>query len=106
MMNSVKIGAINFATGGSNTVVAAAGSGPVLVWGLFLVCDSDTDLIFYNGTTAQSGPIPILGTTQGIQTFILPQGSAPWFACDPGNAFIINSSSPAVVTGSVYYSFG
>jgi hypothetical protein len=99
-------GPINFTAAGNNTVVAAPSSGPIAIYGLVLYCDADTDITFYNGTKAQSGPIPVLGVTLGLYPLVYEMLEDPWFYTDPGNAFIINSSSPSVCTGTVYYTLG
>ncbi len=85
----------------ATTIAAVAGvAGSVTaVYKLFLVVGGSTNIAFADGSTAQSGALPL--TTNGSITLDLD--GTPWFVTAPGAAFNITNSGNLQVSGSVYY---
>lgn len=98
-VNSV---AVNFATSGDNTILAAQGAGKrIAVIGAFIQSDGTVDFRFEDGAggTAKTGQQP-LAVREG---FILPIGSHPWFV-GSANTLLNGELSAAVnVHGIVSY---
>ena len=99
----MKVVALNISTSGDNTVVAAPASGGIKVWKMSFTAAGAVNVVFKNGTTAQSGAYVLTGNGSSL-TFVYD--GAPWAWCDPGNAFIINLSGATALTGQVFYTSG
>jgi hypothetical protein len=101
--SATKSAAINFSSSGDNTVVAAQTIGPVNVYGLFFTVAGATNIVFKDGSTALSGAVVLTGNGSAMTLQI---NDEPYFQCQPGDAFVMNSSNAVAVTGTVYYTTG
>lgn len=90
---------INFSASGDNIVIAGLPSTTIRIFKLFLVVGSSTNITIKNNLTALTGPIPMLA----FGSMVLDFDSDPWFVTSTGNDFVINSSSAAQISGTVYY---
>jgi hypothetical protein len=91
---------INFSNTGDNTIIAAIASTRILVHRLWLVGSTASNITFKDGAgTSLSGAVPM--AANGGITFDLT--GEPWFTTALGNAFIINQSGTAQISGTVYY---
>jgi|SRR5215510_14538362 len=92
--------AITFAGTGDNAVVAAVATQIIQVYRIFFVVGGATNIIFKDGAgTNLTGAIPL--AANGAIT--LDSSGDPWFMTSPGNAFIINQSATAQISGAVWY---
>ena len=94
--------AISSNSTGDITVVAAVAGKEIHVYRLVLVVDADTVLTFKDGaSTNLTGAMSMLG--EG--SIVLDYDGAPkaWFATSSGNAFVINQTWTAQVSGKVSY---
>jgi hypothetical protein len=93
--------AINFASAGDNTLVTGISGKIISVFKIFFVVSLPTNLIFKDGTggTALTGAIPV--PANGSLTFTFD--TTPWFTASFGNNFVLNQSSTAQISGTVYY---
>jgi hypothetical protein len=108
-MTQVTIGPINglalstvVVNSTSGTIAAPAGvTGKIIrVYKLFLVVGGTTNITFQDGTTALSGPVPLIANG----SITLDMDGQAWFTTSVGNAFNIgNSGSSVQVSGTVYY---
>lgn len=102
--------AIDFSASGDNAVVAAVAGQSVQVYQIFFVVSADTIITFYDGVggTALTGPISMKANGSVVLDFVRGSREAdqPWFRTTEGNAFIINQSGTAQVSGRVYYRQG
>lgn len=103
MAYNLKSAKISFSTSGDNSVITAASSGPIKVYGIFFTVSGATTITYKNGSTALSDPIDLTaaGSSQTLQI-----NKDFYFACDPGNDFIMNSLNAVNVAGTVYYTQG
>jgi hypothetical protein len=91
---------INFTNGGDNLIIAGAAGLIIRVYRFFVVVGGPTNLVYEDGTTALTGPIPLAANEAMVFTF----DTKPWFTLSPGNSFQISNSSPGTqVSGRVYY---
>lgn len=94
--------AVNFASSGNNTILAAQGAGKrIAVMGAFIQSDGTVDFRFEDGAdgTAKTGQQP-LAVREG---FVLPIGSHPWFV-GSANTLLNGELSGAInVHGIVSY---
>ena len=91
---------INFSSTGDNTVISAIASTRILVDRVWLVASTATNLTFKDGASnSLSGPVPM--SANGGLTFDI-SGEA-WFVTALANAFIINQSGTAQISGQIYY---
>lgn len=98
-----KIIALNISSSGDNTVIAAPSSGDIKVWQISFTSAGPVNVIFKNGTTAQSGAYVL---TANGSSLTWQYTGMPWAFCDPGNAFVINLSGAVALTGQVFYTSG
>lgn len=95
--------AINFANTGDNTIVAGVIGSGIYVFKYFLVVTSATVLTFWDGSSVSgnqlTGPISLIANEAMVFTF----DTRPWYSTTVGNAFVINASNGAQVSGRVYY---
>jgi hypothetical protein len=96
---------INTSAIGNTTLVPGnqlgAGIGTIRVWKFALESTGANTITFYSGTTAQGNPQAFLAN--GATSFAL-KDEQPYFEALPGQDLIINSSTTAGVTGTVWYS--
>ena len=90
---------INFSGTGDNTVVSAVAGQHVRVYKIFFVVNAATNLIFKNDGTGLTGSVAMLANG----SFVLDFDERPWFTATSGNAFIINQSGTAQISGRCYY---
>ena len=90
---------IDFTASGDQTLVAAVAGRSVRVYHLFLVVSADTELTFKRGATELTGPMPMLANGSIVLDF---QGQ-PWFATLDNEAFVLNQSGTAQVSGQLAY---
>ena len=101
--------AIDFSASGDNDVIAAVPLLRVGVFQLFLVVDADTILTIKDGTGIDlTGPMAMLANGAIVLDFVRGSREAdqPWFTTSAGNAFVINQSGSAQVSGRLYYTQG
>ena len=103
---NVQYTAINLATSGNNTVVAAqtlAGvSKSIKIWGLFIAPGAAQNIQLFDGGGAITGLMTTLANLSSA--FTLPIGHYPWWSLAPGNAFIINLSANTQISGMLVWS--
>lgn len=100
---------IDFTATGDNAVVAGVAGLRVKVFQLFLVVSAATTLRFKDdGGTNLTGPIAMLANGSIVLDFVRGSREAdqPWFTTSPGNAFVINQTGTAQVSGRMYYTQG
>lgn len=102
-MYNLKAAAVNFSSSGDNTVITSPAAGPIKVYGIFLTVAGATNITYKNGTTALSGAVVFTGNGSS-QTLQIDKDF--YFACDPGNNFVMNNSNAVQVSGTVYYTAG
>ena len=91
---------INASSTGDNAIVAAVSGKGVLVFKIFFVASAATNVTFKDGAaTNLTGAI----TLKEGGSFTLDLDSEPWFTTTGGNAFIINQSGTAQLSGRAYY---
>lgn len=96
-VSSVKI---DFTGTGDNTLVAAVGGKKVYVYQLFLVQSAGSNLTFKDGAgTALTGTMSMLASG----SITLFANGQPYFTTSTGNAFVLNQSGTAQVSGRLYY---
>lgn len=101
--------AIDFSASGDNAVVAATPNWRVRVFQIFFVVSADTVITFKDGASIDlTGPISMKANGSVVLDFVRGSREAdqPWFTTSEGNAFIINQSGTAQVSGRVYYTHG
>lgn len=97
-----KRAAIDAATSGDNTIVAAAGAGvKIRVLSLFLVAGGDVDVRFESGTggTALTGQMDMTANS-GI---VLPYNPAGWFETADNTLLNIELSAAVSIDGAIQY---
>lgn len=90
--------AINFASSGDNTVIAADSANRIVIHRIWLVVGAATNLTFKDNLTS---PAAVPMAANGGITF--DATGEPWFITNVNTAFIINSSNAVQVSGEVYY---
>jgi len=90
---------IDFTATGDNTIVAAVAGKAVRVYRIFFVLSAASDIVFKKGATALTGVIEM--KEGGSVT--LDFQDQPWFTTELGEAFVINQSGTAQVSGRLYY---
>jgi hypothetical protein len=90
---------IDFSATGDNTLVAGAASQSVKVYKLFFVASAATTIIFKHAGTALTGPI----TLAAGGSVVLDFDAEPWFTTGSAEAFVLNQSGTAQISGRVYY---
>lgn len=94
--------AISFSNTGDNTVVAAVAGKSVRVFRIFFVCSAATNVTIKDGAGTNLTGAMSMGANGGF-TLDYMDGSEPWFFTSSGNAFIINQSGTAQISGTVFY---
>jgi len=114
-VDNLRKAAISIATAtvGDNSIVAAVaaqgtGSGaytpPLRIHGIQFTVGGATNLTFKDGaSTSLSGAEVYTGNGSSK---VLQINEEPYYYCQPGNAFIINSSAAVSIMGTVYYRQG
>lgn len=99
---------ISFSASGDNVVIPAVAGQSIKVFQLFLVVSATTNLTFKDGPTALDGPLDMTANGSIVLDDNLGsrQSDRPWFTTSPGNAFTINQSGSAQVSGRVYFTQG
>ena len=93
---------INSTSTGDITIVAASAGKEIHVYRLVLVVGAATNLTFKDGaSTNLTGAMNMLAN--GSITLDYDGGSKAWFTTTSGNAFVINQSGTAQVSGKVSY---
>lgn len=87
---------IDFSDSGDNTIITGAEGLYIRVYQIFLVVNGLTDITFKSGSTGLTGAIT-------ASSFILDYSGKPWFDCEKGESFIINTADNKQVSGRVYY---
>jgi hypothetical protein len=90
---------INFSGSGNNTIIPGIPGQIIRVFRFWLVVGGATNLTFFDGTKAKTGPVPLIQSEAMVFTF----DTKPWFLMSVGNDFIINSSAGVQVSGAAYY---
>lgn len=91
--------AVNIASAGTSTLVAASGTTTVRAFRLLLAISTATNLTFLNGTTALTGPMPV-GANGSI---VLDYSGEPWFSTSASSTLSILSSVTSQLSGAIYY---
>ena len=92
--------AISFNSTGDNVIVAAVAGKTVRVFRIFFVTSAATNITIKDGAGTSLTGAMSMGANGGFTLDL--QGEA-WFFTSVGNAFIINQSGTAQVSGAVYY---
>jgi hypothetical protein len=100
---SARVAAIDFSSAGDNTIISAPASGPICIYGILFTVHAATNITLKRGTTAISGPIEFTGAGSSMT---LELKEEPWYWTNPGEDFILNSSSAVQVSGTVWYTVG
>lgn len=96
----VKFAAINAASSGDNTIVAAVSGKCILVVGMFLLCADIVSLTVKSGaSTSLTGAMPFAGKGG----MVLPFQSAGHFKAAAGEALVFNLSAAVQVSGGLAY---
>lgn len=90
---------IDFATAIDKAVVPAVAGLRIYVFRLYFILGGASNITFKNGTIALTGAMPF-NTNQGM---VLDPTECPWHQTDVGSGFIISSSNPVQVSGSIGY---
>jgi hypothetical protein len=91
---------INTASNGNSTIVAGSSSKTVRIFRMFFVVSAATNIQFLDGSTALTGVM----TFNAGGSFVLDFAGDPWFVTSSGNAFVINQSGTAQISGRCYWS--
>lgn len=101
---NMKVGDLNFAASGDNTLIALSAGAIIRVYQLLLIGNAAVNVIFKHGATAFNGfAFPLVAAGSAI---VLDHTGQPWFTTLPGEAFIVNLSGAVQATGQVYYTIG
>ncbi len=92
--------AVNFATSGDNTIVAADGSNKIKIVFMFFTIAGETNLTFKSGVFS-SGAMDFGGTSEPRGA--IGTGADIVFETGVNEAFIINSSAAIQVSGWIMY---
>ena len=93
-------GSISASSTGDNVVVSTVAAQTVRVYRIFFTVSAATTITFRDGGgTSLTGAMTF--TAGG--SFVLDFQGDPWFITSSGNAFIINQSGSAQISGRVYY---
>src|ERR1700740_2011782 len=79
--------------------IAALQNQFIKVYKLLLVVGGVTDITFQDGSTPQSGPMPL----DANGSIVLDIHGSPWYYASPGNALTIVNSGGVQVSGTLYY---
>lgn len=95
----VPVASVVNSSSGTVAAVAAVSGYIIRVYKLFLVVGGTSNLTFEDGSTALSGPIPLVANG----SVVLDNSGTPWFTTSAGNAFNILNSGSVQISGTVYY---
>jgi hypothetical protein len=95
-------GAINFATSGSNAVVAASTGRAIRIYKLFFKTMAQTNLTFWSGTAGAFTGAMTFGPSEGM---VLDFSGDPWFTVNTSHPFVMSSSNAVQVSGQVQYKY-
>lgn len=94
---------------GDNVIVPGVVDQTIEVYQLYLVVSANTLLSFKNGPSIEFDP-PMTMLLGGAIVFDGAKrhmdADRPWFRTDPGNAFIINQTGSAQISGRLYFRRG
>lgn len=90
---------IDFSSSGNNIIISATSGQGIYVYKIWFIVEAATNLTYYDGATALSGPLPFTAN----MSMVLDFDTRPWFEVTGGSGFIINSSNAVQVSGRVYY---
>lgn len=91
---------LDFTTTGDTTLVAAVASKRIKVHRFFFTVDAATTIKFKDG--ASTDFTGYMSFTASGANFSDASGD-PWFTTTAGNAFVINQSGTAQISGRLYY---
>lgn len=93
---------VNTNSTGDNTLVAAVPSRSIHIYRMMIVVSAATVLTFKDGAgTNLTGPMTM--TAGGSVVLDYDQGPLAWFATSSGNAFVVNQTGTAQISGRVGY---
>lgn len=91
---------ISFSSSGDNTVVAATAAQSIRVYRMTFVVSADTVITIKDGAgTSLTGAMTFFAGG----AYVLEWSDVPWYTTTAGNAFIINQTGTAQVSGRVEY---
>lgn len=91
---------INISATGDNVVIAAQAGQRITVYKLWFQLGGTSALTFKDGASTNFAPSI---TLNAAATFTQPSDGEPWFVTTAGNAFMINLSVGAQMSGMIYY---
>lgn len=86
-------------SGGSSIIISGVTGQAIYVYKYFIVVSAATNVTFFDGATALTGPIPLAANEAIVKTF----DTRPWYSLSTGQDFIISNSGGAQVSGRAYY---
>lgn len=92
--------AINVASSGDNTLIAAVSSQTIRVHKLFLVVSGAVNIKFKDGAGTDFHPALPMQAGGG---FVLDFDQEPWFVTSTNTALVLNLSAAVQVSGRIYY---
>ena len=96
-----KYAAINFSTASLSSIIPGVAGKKIYLSTIILVVGGQTNITFYDGLTAVTGPMDFGGSIEP-RGIVVPLGSFP-LELGNGNSFIINSSEAVQVSGTAIY---
>jgi hypothetical protein len=95
----LEVDSVSFSTSGSNVIVAAQAGRIIRIYGLVAVLNTASNIQLNQSTSAFTGTMSMLAGS----SITLTPNTRPYFLCDAGNPFRINSSVVSQISGSVWY---
>lgn len=92
--------AISSASTGDITIVAGVAGKVIRVWKIFFNIGAASNLTFKDGASTSLSGAMNFPANGGL---VLDHDSEAWFTATSGNAFIINQSGTAQISGACYY---
>lgn len=92
--------AVDFSASGDNTVIAGVVNKTIRVFRMFFVCSAATSITIKNGAGTNLTGAMAMSANGG---FTLDFQNEAWFHTSASNAFILNQTGTAQVSGRVYY---
>lgn len=100
VINDLQGAAINFSASGDTAIIAGAAGKITNIMALYIIVGGATNITIKDGSTALTGPLPLLANG----SFVLEYRSRPHFANAAANTAInINSSAAVQVSGRAEY---
>jgi hypothetical protein len=93
--------AINTASSGDQTIIAAPSTGKLRILGYVIVAGGTVSVTWKDGTTALAGPIPLVANS-GVVAPVGPDSNG-WFTLSVGGALVLSLSGSVQVSGHVKY---